>query len=72
MKIKMHMGCWDELMERLVDKISDKIKNKYDDDVYEFEITISNVKNITEEVGINKNGFRSFYGVEIELEEDDE
>ena len=70
MKIKMHMDCQEELTEKVIEHILDKVSNHYDDEVWEFELKISNVKNITKEVGVDEEGARAFFGVEITEEED--
>ena len=65
MKIKMHMDCWEELQEKLMDILNEKLKHNYDDDVLEFELEIKNIKNITDKVGVDEDGERAFEGVEI-------
>ena len=65
MKIKMHMDCWEELQEKLMDILNEKLKHNYDDDVLEFELEIKNIKNITDKVGVDEDGERAFECVEI-------
>lgn len=66
MKIKAHIDCLkSEFAEHLQESIMEHIPYTYEDDVYEFEITISNVKNITEEVGVDEEGCRAFCDVEV-------
>lgn len=62
--IKAFMDNLDE-NENLINLILNAIPNKHDDDVFEFDITINNIKDITEEVGVDKEGCRAFQEVEI-------
>ena len=64
MKVKMHMDCGEEIY-KIIDKILNKIPNRYGDDVFEFDLEVKNIKDITEKVGVDKEGCRAFHGIEI-------
>ena len=51
--------------EYLYEPIMDCIPFQYDDDVFEFEIVIRKVKNISKKIGVDKEGVRTFTGVEV-------
>ena len=59
------MDCWEEFSEKLMEKIQEQIHNKYDDDVFEFNLRVSDVIDVTEAVGEDEEGARAFSGVEI-------
>ena len=64
-KVKALMDDLKEEPTEMLIAILDCIPNQYDDDVYEFEITISKIKNITDEIGVNSENCRDFSGVEV-------
>ena len=65
-KIKAHVDMLkDNFAEHIQDLIMDNIPYKYEDDVFEFEIRISKIKNITKEVGVNKEGGRAFCDIKV-------
>lgn len=64
-RIKAHIDKLNSSLHLLTDTILNNIPNKFDDDVYTFDLIVDNVKDITEEVGVDKNGFRAFEDVEI-------
>ena len=66
LKIKAHIDCLkDSFAEKLYEPIMNCLDFHYEDDVYEFEIVIRKVKNITEQIGVDEEGCRAFCGVEI-------
>ena len=67
LKVKAHMDMLGESSE-LYGHIIDAIPNKYDDDVFEFEIVIRKIKDLTEEVGVDEEGCRAFCDVEVKVE----
>ena len=64
LKIKAHIDALQDDYT-LFEKILDSLPYEYDDDVYEFEIEIKNIKNITDEIGEDEDGCRAFNDVEI-------
>lgn len=50
---------------QIIEKIAENMPPYADDDVYEFDIILKNVKNITEEVGVDEDGQRSFTDLEV-------
>ena len=52
----------------VLDKIVELIPNDYDDDVFEFDVVLKNIKNISEEVGVDGEGCRAFRDVEVEVQ----
>lgn len=70
MDSKIHVKAFmedlcDEDGYAILDAIRQKIPNNFDDDVFEFDIVIKNVKDVTDEVGVDEDGCRNFSGVEI-------
>lgn len=65
-KIKAHIDMLKEdFAGNLYDTIMDSIPYDAEDDVFEFELVLRNMKNITEEVGVDKEGCRAFCAVKI-------
>ena len=61
----------DGFAEYLYEPIMDNIPYEAEDDVWEFEIKITNCRNITEEIGVDEEGCRAYSGVEV-IEEDED
>ena len=66
LKVKAHMDYLQDDWETVLDFILDSIQYRHDDDVFEFEIVVRNVKDLTEVVGVDVDGCRAFRGVEFE------
>ena len=64
-RIKAHMDALKDNTHKILDLVFDNIPNQYDDDVFEFDLIIRNVKDITKAIGVNKEGGRAFDDVEI-------
>ena len=65
-KVKAHMDILkDNFGSYLYDPILEAIPFKYEDDVFEFEIVVRNVKDITEEIGKDNEGGRAFQEVKV-------
>lgn len=65
-KVKAHIDLLKDRLDELGEKIFDSIPSNYDDDVWEFYITIDRVKDLTDEVGVNSEGGRAYEDVEVE------
>ena len=64
-RVKAFMDDLDENSE-ILELICDTIPSEYDDDVYQFDIEIKNIKDLTDEIGVDNRGCRAYSGVEIE------
>lgn len=50
---------------QIIEKISEMILPYSDDDVFEFDVVVKNIKNVTEEVGVDEEGCRAFTDLEV-------
>lgn len=55
----------DEDGQLIIEEIIKSIPYKYDDDVFEFDIILKNIKDITDIVGVDDDGCRAFTAVEV-------
>ncbi len=55
----------DNFSEYLYEPIMTQIPYGNEDDVYEFEIIIKNIKDISDKVGVDSEGSRDYHGCEV-------
>lgn len=50
---------------QIIEKIAENMPHYADDDVFEFDIVLRNVRNVNEEVGLDEDGCRAFTDLEV-------
>lgn len=50
---------------QIIEKIAENMPHYADDDVFEFDIVLKNVRNVNEEVGLDEEGCRAFTDLEV-------